>query len=97
MLLARQTDLFEGKDNLSQAVARLTHLEKKFGNVQKGLFARHHKMASVQAELSAMVLELKDEMNKIKKMLPTNTPGESNGTRTTQDVREYEKILRPAF
>lgn len=69
MFLPRQTDLFEGQDDYSQMELRLGHLEVKFGNVQRGLFARHKKMEDVQAELFKLVIDLKEEMAKIRELM----------------------------
>jgi hypothetical protein len=69
MFLPRQTDLFEDHDDFSQMELRLGHLEDKFGNVQRGLFARHKKMEDVQAELFKMIIDLKEEMAKIRELM----------------------------
>ncbi len=67
--LARQTDLFEGQDDFSQTNLRVESLEKTFGNVQRGLFARHGKMESVQAEHLKMILEIKEEIAKLRELM----------------------------
>jgi len=69
MFLPRQTDLFDGQDDYSQLELRLGHLETKFGNVQRGLFARHKKMEDTQAELFSMIVDIKEEMAKIRELM----------------------------
>ncbi len=62
MAYAIQFDLFESNDEISLLKKELLIIDKKYSNVQRGMFARH-------GEMMKLILKQQDEIDKLKSML----------------------------